>query len=62
MPLRGEEVVPVLLVDGVVLVKQEVEVLYGLGQEEALLTVLQALVVYIVNSGVAAPGRGGREK
>ena len=52
MSLGAKDVSPFVRVDRVIGVKQEVEVLDCLGEEEALLAVLETLVVHIVNSGV----------
>ena len=52
MTLGAEDVFPFVGVDRVFGIKEEVEVLDRLGEEEALLSVLEALVVYIVNSCV----------
>ena len=56
MTLSGEQVLDVVLVDGVVHIEEKVEVLDCLRQEEALLSVLQAELQNIVDRGVAAPG------
>ena len=58
MTLSGEQVLHVVLVDGVVFIKEKVEVLDCLRQEEALLPVLQAELQHVMDRGVAAPGPG----
>ena len=50
--LRAEDVSHVVGVDGVLGVKEEVEIFDRLGEEEALLAVLETLVVDIVDSCV----------
>ena len=52
MSLGAKDVSPFVRVYRVIGVKQEVEVLDCLGEEEALLAVLETLVVHIVNSSV----------
>ena len=58
MTLSGEQVLDVVLVDGVVHIEEKVEVLDCLRQEEALLSVLQTELQDIVDCGIAAPGSG----
>ena len=50
--LRAEDVSHVVGVDGVLGVKEEVEIFDRLGEEEALLAVLETLIVDIVDSCV----------
>ena len=52
MTLSAKDVPPFVGIDRVFGIKQEVEVLDRLGEEEALLSVLETLVVHIVNSCV----------
>ena len=52
MTLSAEDVSPFVGIDLVFCIKQEVEVLDRLGEEEALLSVFETLVVHIVNSCV----------
>ena len=58
MTLSAEQVLHVVLVDGVVFIKEEVEVLDCLGQEEALLPVLQGELQDVVDRGVSTPCSG----
>ena len=55
MSLSTEDVLHIICVDGVVRVEQKVEILDGLGQEEALLSVLQALIVDIMDGSIPTP-------
>ena len=55
MSLCTEDVLHIIGVDGVVRVEQKVEILYSLGQEEALLSVFQALVVDIMDGSISTP-------
>ena len=55
MSLSTEDVLHIICVDGVVRVEQKVEILDSLGQEEALLSVLQALVVNIMDGSIPTP-------
>ena len=55
MSLCTEDVLHIIGVDGVVRVEQKVEILDGLGQEEALLSVFQALVVDIMDGSISTP-------
>ena len=55
MSLCTEDVLHIICVDGVVRVEQKVEILDGLGQEEALLSVLQALIVDIMDGSIPTP-------
>ena len=55
MSLCTEDVLHIICVDGVVRVEQKVEILDSLGQEEALLSVLQALVVDIMDGSIPTP-------
>ena len=52
MTLSAKDVSPFVGIDWVFGIKQEVEVLDRLGEEEALLSVFETLVVHIVNSCV----------
>ena len=55
MSLCTEDVLHIICVDGVVRVEQKVEILDSLGQEEALLSVLQALIVDIMDGSIPTP-------
>ena len=55
MSLSTEDVLHIICVDGVVRVEQKVEILDSLGQEEALLSVLQALIVDIMYGSIPTP-------
>ena len=55
MSLCTEDVLHIICVDGVVRVEQKVEILDSLGQEEALLSVFQALVVDIMDGSIPTP-------
>ena len=55
MSLSTEDVLHIICVDGVVRVEQKVEILDSLGQEEALLSVLQALIVDIMDGSIPTP-------
>ena len=55
MSLSTEDVLHIICVDGVVRVEQKVEILDSLGQEEALLPVLQALIVDIMDGSIPTP-------
>jgi len=52
MTLSAKDVSPFVGINRVLGIKQEVEVLDRLGEEEALLSVFETLVVHIVNSCV----------
>ena len=55
MSLSTENVLHIICVDGVVRVEQKVEILDSLGQEEALLSVFQALIVDIMDGSIPTP-------
>ena len=58
MTLSGEQVLDIVLVDGVVHIKEKVEVLDCFREEEALLPVLQCELQDIMDGGVATAGSG----
>lgn len=58
MALRGEDVLVLGFVQGVVIVKQQVKVFAGLAEEEALHAILFGLVHHVVESGIPTPDFG----
>ena len=56
MTLCSEQIVAAVKIDRIVNIKQQVEILDCLGEEEALLTILKAHILDIMHRGITTPG------